>query len=346
MTFVQQLLDWYIQNHRKLPWRATSDPYAIWISEVMLQQTQVDTVINYYNKFIHILPNVQALAQAKEDQVLKLWEGLGYYSRAKKLMCCAKVLVDKYDGIFPQNYEEMVKLPGIGPYTAGAILSIAFNQPLPAVDGNVMRVFSRYFNIKADISDPRSRKIFEEKVATLLPENSSFFNQALMELGATICSPKKTSCEKCPIAAGCQAFSLGIVNDLPVKTQKSKKVTKQIAIAYVRFQNKVFITKRSSAGLLGGGLWGFPILEAQEMPSSDDLSWELDCNWGLKTEFVKKGMTTKHVFTHIIWQMQVYEFEAREEVVVEYPQVLWVTEENLEDYPFPTAFKKLFNTDD
>lgn len=343
MTFAQQLLDWYINNHRKLPWRETSDPYLIWISEVMLQQTQVDTVINYYNKFIHIFPNVSALALAEEDQVLKLWEGLGYYSRAKKLMACAKVLVEQYGGVFPQDYEEIQKLPGIGPYTAGAVLSIAFNLAVPAVDGNVMRVFSRYFNIVADISDPKSKKIFEEKVISLLPENRSFFNQGLMELGATICTPKKTKCESCPIAQDCKALKLGKINELPVKTKKVKKVTKQVAIAYVRFEDKVFITKRSADGLLGGGLWGFPLLEGEEAPSPEALSWELENNWGLHITLVKKGITTKHIFTHILWEIQVYEFEAMVEKVIDYPQVCWVSEERLNDYPFPTAFKKLIH---
>lgn len=341
MTFQQLLLDWYIANHRKLPWRETSDPYFIWISEVMLQQTQVDTVINYYNRFILAFPNVYTLAKAHEDQVLKLWEGLGYYSRAKKIMACAKVLVEKYEGQFPQSYDEMLKLPGIGPYTAGAVLSIAFNLPVPAVDGNVMRVFSRYFNITADISHPKSRKIFEERATLLLPDNRSFFNQALMELGATICTPKKASCDFCPIALECQARQLGSVYLLPVKTKKIKKVTKQVAIAYVRFENKVFITKRSLDGLLGGGLWGFPILEGEIGPSAEHLSWELENNWGLKTILIKKGITTRHIFTHILWEIQVYEFQAMEDRLIEYPQVLWVAEERLQDYPFPTAFKKL-----
>lgn len=341
MTFQQLLLDWYIRNHRKLPWRETSDPYFIWISEVMLQQTQVDTVISYYNRFILAFPNVHELAKAHEDQVLKLWEGLGYYSRARKIMSCAKVLVEQYEGLFPQSYDEMLKLPGIGPYTAGAVLSIAFNLPVPAVDGNVMRVFSRYFNITVDISAPKSRKVFEEQALQLLPDNRSFFNQALMELGATICTPKKASCDSCPIALACQARQLGSVYMLPVKTKKIKKVTKQVAIAYVRFENKVFITKRSSEGLLGGGLWGFPILEGETAPSAEQLSWELEDNWGLKTTLVKKGLTTKHIFTHILWEIQVYEFQALEEKLIDYPQVLWVAEECLQDYPFPTAFKKL-----
>lgn len=341
MKFQDALLNWYGSHYRKLPWRATTDPYKIWLSEVMLQQTQVDTVISYYNRFIEALPSLEALAEAEEDLVLKLWEGLGYYSRARRMIQCAKVLVEKYDGQFPRNYEEMLQLPGIGPYTAGAVLSIAFNIKVPAVDGNVMRVISRNYNISVDISDPKSRKVFETQVTRLLPENRSHFNQALMELGATICTPKKASCDLCPVAFQCEALKQNLVYQLPVKSKKNTKITKQVAIAYVKFKDKVMITKRPNQGLLGG-LWGFPILESKnEVITSDHLIWELKNNWGLNVELVKKANAGRHVFTHLIWEMQVYEFETQEEIILDYPQVVWVHEENLSAYPFPTAFKKL-----
>ena len=194
-----KLLDWYHINHRKLPWRDQFDPYKIWLSEIMLQQTQVTTVIDYFNRFVKTYPTVQDLALADEDSVLKLWEGLGYYSRARRLIPCAKMVVELFDGEFPKDYKKIIKLPGVGSYTAGAVLSIAYNIKLPAVDGNVMRVYSRLFNMDADISDAKSKKIFEEKVFDTLPEDRRHYNQALMELGATICTPKSPKCMACPI---------------------------------------------------------------------------------------------------------------------------------------------------
>lgn len=337
--FQEKLLKWYFDNHRDLPWRQDHDPYKIWLSEIMLQQTQVKTVIQYFKNFIKAYPNVTAMANADEQDVLKLWEGLGYYSRARRLIPCAKMVVEEFDGIFPTNKKDMLKLPGVGSYTAGAILSIAYNVKEPAVDGNVMRVYSRLFDMEDDISLPKTKTVFENKVMATLPEDRRHFNQALMELGATICTPKQSKCDVCPIAASCQALKNNTVEIRPVKTKKIKKKTKDMVVCFVKHQDKVMIVKRPDDGLLAG-LWAFPIY-----PLSDSL--ESSVEYGLNDEFdakVKQVSTlknAKHVFTHLVWKMTVVEVVIEEKVDVFYPEMKWIDWSSIEDYPLPTAFKKL-----
>lgn len=340
MKFQEQILEWYKNNHRKLPWRETKDPYKIWISEIMLQQTQVNTVIDYYNRFIQVFPNVYALAQAKEDDILKLWEGLGYYTRARKMMLCAREIVEKHEGVFPEDYEKVLKLPGIGPYTAGAVLSIAYNKPLPAVDGNVMRVLSRQFNIQEDTSKPQTRKIFEEKVKKLLPKDCCHFNQSLMELGATICIPKNPKCHSCPVDLFCIAKKHNLQTLLPVKTKKSKKRMQKMALAYVKYENQVLLVKRDAQGLLGG-LWGFPIVEIGEKAGYESVEQELMMKFGISVEFVKLKSRAKHIFTHLVWEMILVEYKAFQKVTIDFPTITWIEEDSIDQYPLPTAFKKL-----
>lgn len=341
--YQEQLLGWYKEHHRKLPWRETEDPYKIWISEVMLQQTQVDTVIDYYIRFLGKFPDIHTLASADEEEVLKQWEGLGYYSRARRLLACAKEVVERYRGIFPKDYKKVLALPGIGPYTAGAILSIAYNMPLPAVDGNVMRAVSRQFNIRDDISKAKSRKIFEKKVLTLLPEDRRHFNQALMELGAMICTPRVAKCWACPMASLCYANLLECQAELPVKTKKITKVDRAVAIAYVKCNNRVLITKRTDEGLLAG-LWGFPLAEVKEAYEGvSALEWTLEQTYDLRVDYIGVKNKAKHVFTHLTWHMSLFNFEATQEKYVEYPIMKWVEENELNNYPFPTAFKKLLS---
>lgn len=340
MKFHEQLLEWYEKKHRKLPWRETKDPYKIWISEIMLQQTQVNTVIDYYNRFIQVFPNVYTLAQAKEDEVLKLWEGLGYYTRARKMMLCAREMVEKHEAAFPKDYKKALKLPGIGPYTAGAVLSIAYNMPLPAVDGNVMRVLSRQFNIQKDTSKPQTRKLFEEKVKQLLPKDCCHFNQALMELGATICIPKNPRCHRCPVGLSCIAKKHNLQSLLPVKIKKSKRKTQKMVLAYVRYENQILLVKRSSQGLLGG-LWGFPIIEIDEKTEYKSIEQELMEQFGLSVEFIKVKSCAKHIFTHLVWEMTLIEFKASQKVALEFPTIIWLEEDAINQYPLPTAFKKL-----
>lgn len=373
MNLSESLLEWYYVNQRSLPWRETTDPYAIWLSEVMLQQTQVDTVIDYYKRFLNSLPTVKDLANAPEDQVYKLWEGLGYYSRAKNLMSCAKEISEQHNGQFPNTYEEIISLPGIGPYTAGAVLSIAFNLPYPAVDGNVMRVISRIFRITEDISLPKTRHLFEEKVMDILPEDRRHFNQALMELGATVCTPKNPKCDICPVKKLCQANLNKIWHELPVKIKRTKKTLKKIGVAYITYNNKIFILKKTDKGLLNG-LWGFPYVEYSDQQNPISLIAQMTYKeYGLIIDHLNTVKKAKHIFTHIVWDITLYQFELyneegysqnkketiddalnydklnegkidyllNENTILEDSKTKWVTIDELKSYPFSTAFKKL-----
>lgn len=341
MNFQDNLLKWYEINKRLLPWRETHEPYKIWVSEIMLQQTQVKTVIDYYNRFIHAFPDVKALAKATEDEVYRLWQGLGYYSRADKMMLCAKEIVRNHQGQFPKEHKEMLELPGIGPYTAGAVLSIAFNMPFHAVDGNVMRVISRQFNMHDDISLPRSRKVFEEKVQSILPEDARHFNQALMELGAIICTPKNPKCETCPVLSSCIGNKEGNAALLPVKTKKPKKTHHIMAMAYVKYDNQIMIVKRPSQGILAN-LWGFPMVEVEsESKAIEALSEELKNIYGMDVHYIKKKNEAKHIFTHRIWEMHLFEFQGENKAMIDFPNIQWLLENQIKDFHFPTAFKKL-----
>lgn len=354
MNISESLLEWYYVNHRKLPWRETSDPYAIWLSEVMLQQTQVDTVIGYYNRFLTQLPTVNDLAEATEEQVYKLWEGLGYYSRAKNLMRCARIIKERYNGIFPRDYKTLIGLPGIGPYTVGAVLSIAYNLAYPAVDGNVMRVISRIYCLTEDISQPKSRQIFEKKVMEIIPEDARHFNQALMELGATLCTPKNPKCHQCPVAKHCEAKKSNKWAELPVKTKKINKTIKKIAAVWLKDDDKILIIKKSDAGLLSG-LWGFPYVEYEPGQNPIPLiAQKMYKEYGFIVEHIGIKCESNHVFTHIQWDMTLYEFilfkEEKTELVAEGSDLTnfnrtWITHKEIKEYPMSTAFKKLIRNE-
>lgn len=337
--FQENLLEWYKKNHRILPWRENHKPYSIWLSEVMLQQTQVTTVIDYFNRFIEKYPSVYDLALAKEGDVLKLWEGLGYYSRARRLIPCSKMIVAHYDGVFPNSYKELMRLPGVGSYTAGAILSIAFNEKISAVDGNVMRVYSRLFNMSEDISDPKTKKVFEDRVFKTLPEDRRHFNQALMELGATICTPKKTKCLICPIEEFCEAFKLNLVGERPVKSKKIKKKIKQMVVCKLIDDHEMMIEHRPSEGLLAG-LWGFPCYEIEGDLKTTVLhnikdSYDMDVS---SIEIIKED---KHVFTHLVWEMTFVACHVDIKKTTDLPEMRWIREDLINDYALPTAFKRL-----
>ena len=348
--FQQQLLDWYFVHQRSLPWRESHDPYRIWLSEVMLQQTQVATVVDYYKRFLAAYPTVFSLAAADEDSIFKLWEGLGYYSRARNLMKCAKIVASEYNGIFPNDLKQMLKLPGIGPYTAGAVLSIAYNTQVPAVDGNVLRVMSRVYESYLDISDPKTRPVIEQRLYDCLPEDSRHFNQALMELGAVICTPKKPDCGHCPVASDCLAFQKQVVPELPIKLKKQSKTRHAVPVAYVTHKDKILLIKRNDAGLLSG-LWGFPAVtldseqddsawaELQQQALTAWLSENLDLEVSL-VETLPLG-SANHIFTHKVWHMTLWHFEAHRLIQVDMPQMVWVKRQEINDYALPTAFVKL-----
>lgn len=346
IKFQTALLNWYSLSQRDLPWRQNHDPYRIWLSEIMLQQTQVVTVIDYFQRFTAAYPDVFCLARAKEDDVFKLWEGLGYYSRAKNLLRCARVLVAEHEGIFPKDEKTILSLPGIGPYTAGAILSIAYNLKTPAVDGNVLRVYSRLYAIFDNIADPKVRPKFERLVREDLPEDRRHFNQALMELGALICTPKSPKCEICPVASYCKALETQCVSQLPVKLKKLKRSEHRVAVAYVTCQGEVLLIKRPSEGLLAN-LWGFPAVELDLNATTDQeqsalqewLSEHMDLSFTLGHS--SPVSVAKHVFTHKTWHMNLWHLEADQKVFTDFPEMVWVKRSDIAKYPLPTAFVKL-----
>ncbi|MGV3487340.1 MAG: A/G-specific adenine glycosylase [Tuberibacillus sp.] len=336
------LVEWFNENKRDLPWRKTENPYFIWISEVMLQQTQVDTVIPYYERFITQFPTMFDLARADEDVLLKEWEGLGYYSRARNLQAGVREVVEHYGAVVPKEKKELLKVKGIGPYTAGAILSIAYKQPEPAVDGNVMRVASRLFYIQDDISKVSTRKLIEEKIKDYIPgDYPSEFNQALMELGAIICKPKTPDCSSCPIASYCAALKKGVQTDLPIKKRsvKQKKVTYSV-IVLKNDNNEFYIRKRPARGLLAG-LWEFPMIEANN-PGLTKKYVEL---FGVTTPPDETDIRVSHTFSHLKWDLNVL-FSSCSTKKSPEPSGKWVSQEELEEYPFSVPHQKIKNSID
>jgi A/G-specific adenine glycosylase len=267
---VNALLDWYREHARDLPWRRTRDPYAIWVSEVMLQQTQVKTVIPFWERWMREFPDVVSLAEASEDRVLKLWEGLGYYRRVRSLHQAAQTLKDGHGGRFPQDYETVLELPGVGRYTAGAICSIAFGQAVPILDGNIIRVFCRLGAHAGDPKDPeRHRMLWEQATrwvemaaASGRPEACSHLNQALMELGATVCTPRVPACDRCPLSADCQARLLGRAEAFPELAARAKVTAREFVVAVIERRGRVWVRQRAEDAL-NGGLWEFPNLEVE-----------------------------------------------------------------------------------
>ena len=261
MKFSGRIIQWYLLNKRDLPWRETKDPYAIWLSEVILQQTRVDQGLSYYHRFLMAFPKVNDLADAEEFEVMKLWQGLGYYSRARNLHSTAKSIVEKHGGVFPNRYEDIIALKGIGPYTAAAIASFAFGLPFATVDGNVYRILSRIFGLEIPIDSTIGKKQFAQLGNELLDKTQpGLFNQAMMELGALICSPKNPQCDICPFRKDCKAKALGLIDVLPVK-EKKVKVKERVFHYLVMSDEKLVIMKRRGAGDIWQGLFDFPVIE-------------------------------------------------------------------------------------
>jgi len=297
------LLAWYDQHARTLPWRGIHDPYRTWVSETMLQQTRVETVLGYYDRFLQRFPTIADLAAAPEDDVLKLWEGLGYYSRARNLHKGAKQVMAEYGGVIPSTVEELRKICGIGPYTAGAIASIAFDQPVPAVDGNVIRVVSRLRGIRENVGTPSVRRALEGEAASLVPaERPGDFNQAMMDLGATICTPGTPSCEKCPLQAECDAYAAGDAEDLPVLPRKNPPKVLDYTVCLIFSGDRVLMRQRTEAMLRG--LWVFPMIEGK--PPLRQLPAAVKKLTKLTVADIQSAGEAKHVFTHQIWQMQLF----------------------------------------
>lgn len=332
-----ELIAWYEENKRDLPWRHTKNPYYIWISEIMLQQTRVEAVKEYYDLFIKELPTLKDLAEIEEDKLLKLWEGLGYYSRVRNMQKSAKLLVENGYDTLPSTKNDLLKLPGIGEYTAGAIASIVFDVPTIAIDGNVYRVLGRVYEIKDSITKPKTYKLYADIVEKLLPkESAGAFTQSFMDLGSLICTPKNPKCEDCPLNKKCLAYKNNNQELYPVKKQKtSKKVEERVIFLYT-YKDKVAIRKREEKGLLAS-LYEFP--NTLETTSLIDLENDLlDKNISYKS-ILEMGKA-RHIFSHKIWYMKGYLIELKKPI----KGYLWVTKEELKSmYSIPSAFSYFYD---
>ena len=330
------LLTWYDIHKRVLPWRGIRDPYRIWVSEIMLQQTRVQAVLEYYARFMAELPDVYALAAVGEERLFKLWEGLGYYSRARNLHRAAQVLVNDCGGEFPCTREELLRLPGVGNYTASAIASIAFGQPVPAVDGNVLRLAARLTGCHDNVLEPKTRARFRRWMAEVIPsDRPGAFNQALMDLGAMVCLPNGAPlCEQCPARTFCTACEKGLQRQLPVREKKTARRVEQRTVFLLRRDGAAALRQRPATGLLAG-LWEFPNVPGAltERQAAEQLA-----KWGLIPHQWGKSFTDKHVFTHITWEMTVFTITVQGAGP---PEWVWCPDEEREKYPMPTAFGKL-----
>lgn len=338
----QLLQKWFIENQRTMPWRSNPLPYYVWISEIMLQQTQVDTVIPYFNRFISAFPTVESLANADQEQVLKLWEGLGYYSRARNLHKAAKIVVTEWNSQLPVTYKEIQTIPGIGPYCAAAILSIAFNQPIPVVDGNVLRVFTRFWGIDEDIRKNTTRDTLFQKLTPFIEDSvPTLFNQGIMELGALICSPKNPKCNICPLSGTCYANQHSLQDQLPVKSPSKKVPHYTIGVGIIFKDNNVCIAKRKQDQMLGG-LWEFPGGKQKDNETLEEtVIREIKEETHLNVTIQKKLCQVNHAYSHFKITMHAFicDYVSGKEKNVSSDEIKWVPLSELENHPFPKANK-------
>lgn len=329
------LLEWYDQHARKLPWRGIKNPYYTWVSETMLQQTRVETVIGYYHRFLERFPSVKELAEADEQEVLKLWEGLGYYSRARNLHKGAKQVLEMYDAILPHEVEKLKKISGIGPYTAGAIASIAYNQPVPAVDGNVIRVVSRLVGIRENVGIPSVKRAIEAEAAALANcDRPGDLNQALMDLGARICVPGTPDCEHCPLNGLCDSYEAGDADELPELPRKNPPKRIEYDVLVIRSGDRVLMKQRTEAML--HGLWVFPMLEGWSEPA--EIAGKVRRLVRAEVDEPVSAGQAKHVFTHQIWEMRLYTMNVAPDAQPP-AGCRFVNREELEQLAIPTAVR-------
>ena len=300
---INTLLQWYRTNRRDLPWRRTTDPYRIWLSEIMLQQTRVEAVKPYYARFLEVCPTVKALAELPEDRLMKLWEGLGYYSRARNLQKAAKKVMAEYGGEMPHTYDDLRRLSGIGDYTAGAIASIAFGERVPAIDGNVLRVLARVCGSYEDIAKPDTKKKWQQELTPLIPEAAGDFTQSLIELGATVCVPNgEAKCRECPLAHCCVAAKKGLCDELPIKSAKKPRRVEKITVLLIRDGDRTALHKRPDRGLLAG-LYELPNVAGH---LGEDAMPAYIRSIGFEPLRIERLDDAKHIFTHVEWHMIAY----------------------------------------
>ncbi len=331
---ISPLLKWFIQNRRMFPWRQDKDPYHVWVSEIMLQQTRIEAAKEYYIRFMKELPDVQSLCDASQEKLLKLWEGLGYYSRAKNLHKAAKAIVEQYSGHFPDHYRDLLKLSGIGEYTAGAIASICFGEKVPAVDGNVLRVLSRILGSDKNVLLPEVKKEMTALLCAVMPEEAGDFNEALMELGETVCLPNGApDCDHCPLQKFCIAYEKDLTKELPVRIKKQTRTTEYMTVLLiVSSQGHIALEKRTEKGLLSG-MYQLPNLSGRA--EIDSIAVILE-QWHLKVLSIEELGEAKHIFTHKEWRMKGVRVVTENESEC----FLWASKEDLhEKYPLPTAFR-------
>ena len=362
LSFRQKLLTWYDANKRDLLWRRNKNPYHIWVSEIMLQQTRVDTVIPYYERFLDWFPTVESLANAPEERLLKVWEGLGYYSRVRNMQTAAQQIMNEFEGKFPSTYEGISSLKGIGPYTAGAISSIAFNLPQPAVDGNVMRVLARLFEVNHDIGNPSNRKIFQAMMEVLIdPDRPGDFNQALMDLGSDIEAPVNPRPEESPVKEFSAAYQHGTMDRYPIKAPKKKPIPIYLKALVVQNNQGRFLLEKNESEKLLAGFWHFPLIEVDEFsdqtqdldlfsqvadpilelgPSpqeSFEQDYDLEVDWqDLRFEEVK------HIFSHRKWHIQIIAGRVTETQEYADREVLWLSPEEFINYPLAKPQQKIW----
>ena len=362
ISFRQKLLAWYDENKRDLPWRRSKNPYHIWVSEIMLQQTRVDTVIPYYERFLDWFPTVESLANAPEERLLKAWEGLGYYSRVRNMQTAAQQIMEDFDGEFPSTYEGISSLKGIGPYTAGAISSIAFNLPQPAVDGNVMRVLARLFEVNHDIGNPSNRKLFQAMMEVLIdPDRPGDFNQALMDLGSDIEAPVNPRPQESPVKDFSAAYQHGTMDRYPIKAPKKKPIPIFLKALVVQNSQGQFLLEKNESEKLLAGFWHFPLIEVDDFsdqtqdldlfsqvaepilelgPSpqeSFEQDYDLEVDWqDLRFDEVK------HIFSHRKWHIQIIAGRVSESQEYADREVLWLSPEEFSNYPLAKPQQKIW----
>ena len=336
-TITEPLLKWYGENKRVLPWREKKNPYEIWVSEIMLQQTRVEAVKPFYERFMRELPDVTALASCPEEKLLKLWEGLGYYNRVRNMQKAAQKIMETYGGVFPADYEALKGLPGIGNYTAGAVASIAFGIPVPAVDGNVLRVITRITENNGDISRQSVRRVIEEELSEIMPEDKpGDFNQALMELGAVVCIPNgMAKCEECPVASLCQAYCHGTVDRFPVKAAKKERRQEDKTVFIIQDGEATALRKRPSKGLLAG------LYELPNVPGHIDRERALEYvrKLGLDPLYIEEMPSSRHIFSHIEWRMEAYRIRVSSLEKAKDKDLIFADKEQTgKRYAIPSAF--------
>lgn len=345
MSFKNELIAWYRKHKRDLPWRNTKDPYQIWLSEIILQQTRVEQGLPYYLKFLEHFPTVSSFADASEDQVLHLWQGLGYYSRGRNMLKTAKNIQENMNGVFPHQYKELIKLIGIGEYTAAAISSFSSNEAKAVVDGNVYRVLARYFGIETPINSTLGKKQFQEAADELLDTNNAGeHNQAMIEFGALQCKPKNPNCAQCPFVTSCYAYKNKMVQQLPVKLKTIKIKHRYFYYFIISYQNQILIKRRDNTDIWAG-LHDFPLIERENETNIDDILKQTELDFWFQTKFTVKSISPqiKHILTHQRLFAQFIQIDIHEPQNFNFEYSFWINKSDISNYGMPKLIFEFMN---